>query len=208
MIQSLLKKYILPKEVDFLKALSIQAQSVKKLIYDLKDCFVLNDMQKCSIIIEDEEYMKELRKKNISQLLNTFITPFDRESIYRQVTQLDAISTSVLHFVKDMKVYEIKNTKNDYEELIGILCEHAKLLYEGIDYITIDAEKVVNTVQNIRNNHDSFMDVYRKKILNLSKENEIHQMFLKQELLSQLKEISRHFEASANSLEDIVMKIS
>jgi vacuolar-type H+-ATPase subunit F/Vma7 len=51
------------------------------------------------------------------------------------------------------------------------------------------------------------MDIYVKKMADLSNTEEIKIIFIHRELLSQLKEISKRMRMTANSLEDIIMKI-
>jgi len=61
MIVSWLKKYILPKEVDFLSALSSHAMVIKKIIDDLQNCFTMQNDRYCKSILEDEHKAKDIR---------------------------------------------------------------------------------------------------------------------------------------------------
>ena len=52
------------------------------------------------------------------------------------------------------------------------------------------------------------MEVHIQKMAELSKSNNLKDMFVEKELLSQLKEIGKRLQICANSLEDIVIKMN
>jgi uncharacterized protein Yka (UPF0111/DUF47 family) len=114
MITSFIKKYILPKEVDFLSALNEHSMIIKDITDDLYKCFLESNTQSCDAILEDQHKAREIRDTNMKELLNTFITPFDRESIYRVITQLDWIAISIRHFVIETQAYNIHKLDKEY----------------------------------------------------------------------------------------------
>ena len=208
MITSFIKKYILPKEVDFLSALNEHAMTIKKITDDLYRCFLENDEQSCESILQDQHKAKEIRDANMKDLLDTFITPFDRESIYRVITQLDWIAISVRHFVIEAKAYKIKQLDKNYSALIKQLQLQAELLTAGFKTVKSSAEKTADNAKRVRDAYDELMDIYVARMAELAQCDDTHKVFVQRELLAQLKEISKRMRMCANSLEDIVMKMS
>ena len=208
MINSFIKKYILPKEVDFLSALNEHSMTIKKITDDLYKCFLQNDNRSCEAILQDQHKAKEIRDTNMKNLLDTFITPFDRESIYRVITQLDWIAISIRHFVIEIKAYNITQLDEKHAILIKQIQLQAELLTAGFKTIKTSANKTADNAQRVRDAYDDLMDIYVQRMAELAQCKDTQKMFVQREIYSQLKEISKRMRMCANSLEDIVMKIS
>lgn len=208
MITSLIKKYILPKEVDFISSLEKQSYIISSITQDLYLCFIEESEDSCEAIIHDEHEAKKIRKKNMKELISTFITPIDKESIYRVITQLDWIALSIRHFVLEARAYEIKKLDSNYADMLKSIQTQSTLLNIGFKNIKISPKIVMKNTQEIRNNYDYLTDLYIKRVAKLSKSNNIQEIFIHKELLSQLKEISKRMQICANFLEDIIIKMS
>jgi uncharacterized protein Yka (UPF0111/DUF47 family) len=205
---SWIKKYILPKEVDFLSALSSHAKIVKNIIDDLKNCFVSLEDRYCISILKDEHNAKLKRDKNMKELLNTFITPIDRESIYRIITQLDWLFVSVRHFVLEAKAYKIDKLDGDYIKMMDYLKLQSELLEAGFKTLRKDDIKTTQSAKRVRETYDDLVQIYIEKMAKLSLCNDPKEIFIHQSLLTQLKDISKRMRMTANSLEDIIMKLA
>ncbi len=208
MITSFIKKYILPKEVDFLSALNEHSMIIKDITDDLYKCFLESNTKSCEAILEDQHKAKEIRDTNMKELLNTFITPFDRESIYRVITQLDWIAISIRHFVIETQAYKIAKLDKKYGIIIKHIQLQAELLTAGFKTLKSNQEKTAENAKRVRDTYDKLMDLYVKKMAKLADCEDLQKMFIQKEILSQLKEISKRMRMTANSLEDIVMKMS
>lgn len=208
MITSFIKKYILPKEVDFLLALNEHSMIIKDITDDLYKCFLESNTQSCQAILKDQHKAKEIRDENMKELLNTFITPFDRESIYRVITELDWIAISIRHFVIETQAYNINHLDEEYGSIIKQIQLQAELLTAGFKTVKNKPEKTAKTAHRVRDTYDKLMDLYVAKMKKISELDNVQEMFIHKEIAAQLKEISKRFRVTANSLEDIVMKMS
>ncbi len=206
MIVSLIKKYILPKEVDFIAALNQHVLIITKITDDLYECFINGKNSSCDSILNDVNHEKQMREKNMKELLGTFITPIDRESIYRVTTQLDWIALSITHFTLEAKAYEI--SKLDYSNIIKGLQYQSQLLSSGFKTIKSSPLNTTQSSQKVRNVYNEIVEIYVKRMAMLAKSKNMNEIFIQKELLNQLKEISKRMQMCANSLEDIVMKMS
>ncbi len=205
---SWIKKYILPKEIDFITALQTQAMGIKKLTDDLQKCFINKDENHCILILQDERETGKIQEENMKNLLNSFITPIDRESIYRVITQLDWIAISIKHFVKEAKAYGKSDFDDDYNQMFEHLKLQAELLLAGFETLKKSSQNTAKSTKRVRDIYDSFMDIYIHKMAKCANLKNHKEIFINKELLSQLHDISRHFKMSADSLEDIVMKMA
>ena len=78
-------------------------------------------------------------------------------------------------------------------------------------YLNLQNKKtfvVATNAQNVRDGYEKLMEVHIQKMAELSKSNNLKDMFVEKELLSQLKEIGKRLQICANSLEDIVIKMN
>ncbi|WP_428737678.1 DUF47 domain-containing protein [Sulfurimonas sp.] len=205
---SFIKKYIMPKEVDFLLALNQHAMIITKITDDLHKCFIEASQESCEAILQDLHKSQEIREKNMNELLSSFITPLDRESIYRVITQLDWIAVSIKHFVVEAKAYGIHSLDENYETLFENIQLQSQLLTAGFKTVKTDAQKTAENAQRVRNAYNELVEVYAKSMAGLVSENNLREMFIHKELLGQLKEIGKRMQMCANSLEDIVMKMN
>lgn len=206
---SFIKKFILPKEVDFNTALVEHATLVDDIIHALYSCFIEGKEENCQKILTNEHQIQTIKEKYISELLNTFITPIDRESIYRVITQLDWIAMSIRHFALEAKAYHITTLDDGYMKIITCLQRQSKDLRLGFQNLK-EANPVVvaQHAQMVRDAYETLIENHIKKMAELADSKDTREMFIAKELLAQLKEIAKRMQVCANSLEDIVMKMS
>ena len=206
---SFIKKFILPKEVDFIVDLSEHAAVIERIVNALYLCFIETNENACQEILSNEHQSQSMKEKNMAALLNTFITPVDRESIYRVITQLDWISVSIRHFVLEAKAYRITSLDGSYNEIISCIQRQSKSLHAGFSNLKEkDAVVVAKYAQDVRDGYESLIEVHIAKMTKLADTADVREMFIQKELLSQLKEIAKRMMVCANSLEDIVVKMS
>lgn len=206
-IKSLFKKYIIPHEIDFVKMLQDQSLATFNTVDDLYKCFIEKNEKSCKKITKDENRTKHLKDKNMNTLLNAFITPIDRESIYRAITQLDWINIAIKHFVEEAKAYKIDNL-NEYKKIFSFIYEASKSLNEGFEALSsANSAKVSRISDKTRDLTDKISEEYIKEMVKLSKDQDFQKVFIYKEVLSQLKEIGKRIHVSANTLQDIVVKM-
>ncbi len=206
-LQSLFKKYIVPHEINFVSMLQEQAVAIDNMIDDLSNCFIDENIESCEAIMEDVHKTRLLKEKNMNQLLNAFITPIDRESIYRAVTGLDTIAISVKHFVLETKAYKI-HCLSEYKHIFQHIKKGSKKLKLGFEALDQnDHPQVSRYADQVRHITDKISQEYIKQMVKLSDSKDIKYIFKHREILVQLKQIGHHLHNSANTLQDIVVKM-
>jgi len=206
-IKSLFQKYILPKEIDFVAMLQEQSDATHQMVEDLHICCTESIHAHCQAIIDDEHKTKKLKNTNMEELLKVFITPIDRESIYRAITQLDWITLSIKHFILETKAYKIENLE-EYRNIFDLILDASSNLNRGFRELGKQKHaKVSRLSEKTREATDKISQEYIEAIAKLSNCNDIKKMFINKEILTQLREIGRRFHISANTLQDIVVKM-
>jgi len=203
----LLKKYILPEEINFFRELREQAEATRNTMDDLYRCFVEEKEESCQAVLGDEHRACELKERNMNDLGRAFMTPVDREAIFRAITHLDWIVISVKHLVMETKAYGIANLR-EYERLLLELRNCADLLCQGFSALEKkDLEQTAKKAEATRDLAHKMTETYVQAIAGVAKGNDIHMMFTHKEVLSQIKSIAKRFHVAANTLQDITMKL-
>lgn len=208
MIPSFIKEYILPKEIDFLSAMHKHSLIIKKLTNNLYKCFIEGKSNACTLILEEQKEAVTIRDENMKNLLNTFITPIDKESIYCVTTQLDWIAISIKHFMLEAQAYGVFKLDNTFAELIKLLQLQAELLSTGFKTVKREPATTAKNAQRVRDIYDRLVALYINTMAALAKLEHNQEIFAKRELLAQIKDISKRMRVTANYLEDTIMKMS
>jgi len=202
-----ISKFILPQAVDFDAALQAQSQATRGIVAILHYACTENDMAALTSIVTDAEQAQALKTKNMKVLLDVFITPYDKEAIYRIITQLDWIVLSVKHFRLETEAYNIESLQ-DYRHIFQELNEMAILLDAGITQISFKQIKTLAVkIDLVHDKYDLVVELCAQTTAKLLQQDNIKHIFIHKDLLAQLKEIAKRIHIAANTLEDMAIKI-
>ena len=204
---SVIQKYLLPKEVDFNSALGKQAKASRRSVRDLEKYCLHHDLDALKAIVDDEHDSRGLKSKNMHELLDVFITPYDKESIYRMVIQLDWIALSVKHLAIDIVAYKVK-CPDYYVPIFNTLSEMMDSLVAALTFLPQkELGKILTHIERIHDNYDETSRECALASVRHLKEDDVKIYLAHKEILNQLKEVSKRIHVSANTLEDMAMKI-
>jgi uncharacterized protein Yka (UPF0111/DUF47 family) len=204
---SFIKKYILPKEIDFFDLLYKHSLIINQMSKNLNCCFLQEEQICCQKVMGDVELSKKMRKDNIKKLFSTFITPIDRESIYRVINELDWIAISINHFLIETQTYKINNLK-EYQLLLNTLVEMSENILNSLKALKVkNNNEIIELCESIRVQYNQAVNFYIEYMYELSKNQNFNIVFLDKELLFQLRDIAKRFRVCSNYIEDIVAKM-
>ncbi|MDT0343395.1 DUF47 domain-containing protein [Streptomyces litchfieldiae] len=142
------------------------------------------------------------------QLNSSFITPFDREDIYRLAARLDDIMDFMEEAVDLVVLYEIDELPKGVDQQIEVLGRAAELTAEAMPRLRTmrDLNEYWIEVNRLENQADQ---IHRRLLAHLfnGTYEAIEVMKLKQ-IVDVLEEAADAFEAVANTVETIVVKES
>ncbi len=203
-----LKAYILPEEIDFFHELRQQAEATRNILDDLYRCFVEEKMESCQAILEDRHGAGSLKERNMNDLSRAFITPVDREAIFRAITHLDWVVISIRHLVMEVRAYGLSDL-SQYRDILLQLRNCADSLYRG--FAALEEEKIgliAKQAETTRDLAHRVTETYVLAMARVAAGEDIHLMFKHREVLFQIKSIAKRFHVAANTLQDITMKLS
>ena len=202
-----IRKLLLPSEVDFNLALCNQAQASKLMIDELYKACVNNDLSALQSMTATAKHARELKNQNMVQLLDVFITPYDKESIFRMITQLDWIALSIKHFQLEVEVYEAFHL-SEHEPIFKLLVDMVSALEDGISKLaTKKLDLVASRTDQIHDQYDQVVELCANANAELMKQDDCKHIIRYKDMLYQLKEIAKRIHVTANTLEDMAIKV-
>jgi len=205
---SFIRKFILPKEVDFDIALQSQARIARMIVSDLHSACIDDEIKNLDSIIEHADEARTLKTKNMNELLDVFIAPYDKESIYRIITQLDWIALSVKHFKLEVEAYGVESI-GSYQSIVELLLEMASLLEQCVTRLSAKSPRAISLDTDIvHDQYDHVVVLCARFVAALLKEDDYKQILIHRDVLAQLKEIAKRIHVTANTLEDMAIKLS
>lgn len=203
-----LQAYILPKQLDFFALMKKQMQCSVTIIHVICD-FYQNEEQKIPENLKhDMKKAKLLRKRILTDLSRTFITPVDKEAIGRVVFHLNELVLKVKHLLTEIEVYKIYSLKK-CTPLFDIIWDESKLLEESLD-LTIQKEylKMHKNTDDLLHLSNAFSKSYANLLHEIFKGDDQRKIFEHKEILFQLKDINHTIINVNYALEDIVFKMN
>ena len=202
-----IRKFLLPSDVDFNAALLAQAQTSRLMIDKMYQACIDNDRNALAAIPELAQHAREQKTRNMAQLLNVFITPYDKESIYRMITQLDWIALSVKHFQLETEIYNT-HSLNAYKAILEVITEMAVALEGGMTQLSIkNINTIASSTEQIHDQYDKVVEACARATAKLLAHDDCKHIIRHKDILLQLKEIARRIHITANTLEDMAIKI-
>jgi uncharacterized protein Yka (UPF0111/DUF47 family) len=199
-----IQKFVLPKEVDLAAALQAQTSATRNIVHDLYDAFILHEEEAFSAINNDTSETRTIKEKNMKELLDVFITPYDKESIFRIITQLDWVALSVRHFVVEVDAYHDKQSLDTYRDIFELLKEMANLLEDGFKQLS---KKEIPSITLIHDKYDLLVEYRARHVARLLQQEDLKHIIIHKDILAQLKEIAKRMHVTSNTLEDMAIKI-
>lgn len=203
-----IKKFILPEEVDLHVALGSQALMIRDIVQKLYQGCIESDPDTWNSIRQDYTDQRKLKNSNMKELLDVFITPYDKESIYRLIVQLDWIGLSIQHFIIEIKAYGIEDLR-DNKPIFSLLLTMVELLEHSIKHLPDKNLQIIS--ENVDLIHDQYNDVVglcASGAARLMQQDDIKHILVQKDILAQLKEIGKRMHITANTLEDMAIKVS
>lgn len=203
-IMGFIQKFLLPKEIDLAAALQAQTSATKNIVHDLYSAYALHDEMALRAIKNETNETRAIKDKNMKELLDVFIAPYDKESIFRIITQLDWVALSVKHFVIEVEAYHNKQALDVYQDIFELLKDMASLLEDGFRQLT---KKELPSIRLIHEKYDLLVEYRAKHVANLLQQDDFKYIIVHKDILAQLKEIAKRIHVTANTLEDMAIKV-
>ncbi|MDX2511406.1 MAG: hypothetical protein QNK25_05095 [Desulfobacterales bacterium] len=203
-----ISSFILPKGVDFNAALQVQTDATGGVVTDLRNICIENNAAMRSAFKTNVDKARILKTKNMKELLYVFITPYDKESIYRFITELDWVALSATHFLLEADAYDVLPIR-EYQPVFNALEAMTGLLEQSVKQLPKkSATAIAVNIDLIHEQYETVISLSAKLMAAYLQGNEFKHIMIHTELLTQLKEVAKRIRIAADSLEDMAIKIT
>ena len=181
--------------------LILGARLMVEILHDFKD--IPARVQKLKDI---EHRGDDMTHAVITQLNQTFITPFDREDIHRLASSLDDVLDFVNAAGQRLVLYKIRRAPSPAVELAGLIVRQSEELTKAVSLLE-KSKHVLEHCVEINRLEDEADSVCRQAIANLfENEKDPIELIKMKELYEVLEVATDKAEDAANVLEAVVLK--
>lgn len=199
--------HVFPKSPDFFHMLTEQTIKVAQTTNLLVEFMKHSDPEIADLLKKDVHEADLIKARNLHELNDAFSTPIDREDIYRAIMALDDIVVYCKTTVHEMSVLGV--TPDDFTRQMSLL------LKEGVDALANGFAKLGSTPATAaldadiaRHAERNAEKLYRTALPQLFQGNDYLNIFKRREIYRHLTNAAEHMAMCANTLHDIVVKIS
>lgn len=198
---------VFPKAPDFFLLLHQQATQVLHTVDLLVDFMGTGDVEIGKHIKRDEHDADAIKVNNIHTLNEAFSTQMDREDIYRAIMDLDAIVNYCKDTVNEMDVLGIIPDRYTYE-MASALRTGCQSISAGFTKLGESPAAAAQEADAARKAQRRVEKLYRKALADLFQGDDFLNMLKRREIYQHLARAADRMAHCANTLHDIVVKIS
>lgn len=198
---------VFPKMPDFFTLLTDQCQQVARTAGLLVEFMESGDPATGQMIRRDEHEADRIKVHNLHTLNEAFSTPIDREDLYRAIIDLDEVVNYCKTTVSEMDVLALTPDKHCLE-----MAMHIKL---GSDALALGFSRLAKTPREAAADADAARKAerkvekaYRRAIAELFQGDDYIHMFKRREIYRHLSNAADRMANCANTLHDIVVKMT
>ena len=198
---------VFPKMPDFFSLLTEQCQHVGVTAGRLVEFMETGDATVGQLIRQDEHEADRVKIRNLHTLNEAFSTPIDREDLYRAIIDLDEVVNYCKSTVSEMSVLCLAPDKHCLE-----MAMHIKLgtdaLALGFAHLAREPAVAAADADTARKAERKVEKAYRRAIADLFQGDDYINMFKRREIYRHLSNAADRMANCANTLHDIVVKMT
>ena len=198
---------VFPKMPNFFALLTEQCEHVAHTTGLLVEYMESGDPATGDQIRQDEHTADHIKIRNLHTLNEAFSTPIDREDLYRAIIDLDEIVNYCKSTVSEMSVLALVPDKHCLE-----MAMHIKLgtdaLALGFAHLAKETATAAADADAARKAERKVEKAYRRAIAELFQGDDYINMFKRREIYRHLSNAADRMANCANTLHDIVVKMT
>lgn len=206
-----LKRFIKPKQDDFIDLLIQQGKYTIYSVEALQAYLRKQSDKKSGRAREVEKEADEIQRILVHELMDTFVTPIDREDIFSLSRALDNFIDYVYDTVEELEIFELE-APEPVLDIANLLHEMATELHMAIKQLIDHPGVAQEHARRAKHLENKVEDSYRHSLANLFQgPQDIHQVMeiLKtREVLRHLSNAADQGDIAADTVMDIVVKWS
>ncbi|MBN9394064.1 MAG: DUF47 family protein [Candidatus Melainabacteria bacterium] len=202
-----LSRFFAPK-TDFYALLIAQAHITVKGMEALEIWLGEGAGERCQAV-RDLEHRGDEQKSDLQmRLVESFITPFDREDIYDLSVRLDEVLNSAKNVAREVEALNFCPRDEVLSEMAMTLVEGARCLYNAVSRLKNDLVEASLQADLARKSETRFEKVYRRGMRELFESNDTKTILRTVEVYRALDDAARRIDMVAEKLHHIIVKLT
>jgi uncharacterized protein len=152
-----------------------------------------------------EQQADQVRYQLVDAINRTFITPIDRDDLFRLSTAIDDLADYAWTTVKDLRIYDIPPDKN-LASLVAILLQMADGLLTCVENLESHHPVVAKEAIKVKKLENAMNARFHESIAELFTSDDIRMILKYREIYSHMNHASDKGDFCADLLQDIIVK--
>lgn len=182
------------------------AQTVEDCVAALVEYCKDPTTEKGDCIKDLEKQADSVRKELVDDINHTFITPIDRDDLFRISTAVDDLADYAWNTIKELRIYEITPDKN-----LLVMSEQLKDAAHGITKCMENLEKnheaVREEARKVKKMENTINMTFHESIAELFKDEDIRKILKYREIYNHMNHASDRADHCADLILDAVVKL-
>jgi uncharacterized protein Yka (UPF0111/DUF47 family) len=141
------------------------------------------------------------------KLVDTFITPIDREDIYDLSDRLDDVIDGAKMTVREVEALEIHEEDHHVKEIAAALVEGTRCLVNAVDALQSNLPLATEQATLARRSENRVTKLYRQAMRELFALDDLKKIQKTKELYNSFLEVGKRIEVAAVKLLHVIVKI-
>ncbi|MBS2001588.1 MAG: DUF47 family protein [Cyanobacteria bacterium SZAS LIN-5] len=154
-------------KTDFFALLNIQSATTLDGIIALEQWINEGTFDRCQKVRDLENDADEHKLELERKLVESFVTPFDREDIHDLSVKLDEVINGAKATVREMEALDFKSSDPFLKEMAATLVEGTRCLNQAFNHLQNNAAEASNQASLARKSEKRFAKIYRQAMKNL-----------------------------------------
>lgn len=163
-------------------------------------------------IKECETAGDRITDKIVDELMNAYVTPFDRDDIHALAEDMDTFLDTIRDAAKKIAIYQPKKSSHKLGEISEYILKDAELLLaltQRFEVMHDDLKEIDNLCDRIKENEHIVDDIYESYMSTLfAKEPNAVELVKKKNIAQALEDVSDMGKSVSNTIRSIAVKLS
>lgn len=196
-------------QTDFYKVMIEQAAMTLKGVEALESWLLAGAHDRCQIVRDFERHADEIKLDLQKKLVDSFVTPIDREDIYDLSNGLDEVINSAKSTVREIEAFTISTDDAYLMEMARTLVEGTRCLLNCFTYLKekkfVEAETQANLARKAENR---ISKLYRTAVKELFLIDDLKRIMRTVEIYRCFVIGAEHIDSVGAKLQHVIVKIS
>lgn len=195
-------------KTDFFALLNTQSATTLDGVVAL-ECWINEGLfERCQKVRDLEKMADEQRLNLERKLVESFITPFDREDIYDLSTKLDEVINSAKAIAREIEALEIRTSDSYLKEMAATLVEGTRCLHQSFAHLQSNPVEAANQAQFARKSENRFNKIYRQAMKALFTLDDFKTLLKTREVYNCMVAAANKIDIVGEKLVHVIVKIN